>query len=804
MALNPRARQELLTRLTWLASDQPAERCRLARAFEKGFGELFVPAVQVAVETGDPIGQVLAEHVEARVEPRQVEKILAYLEREDYDGTLPLRELFCSVTRTVLEQRLRDGPEPRTTEQERELANLHHKLGLRAREAGRVQEGLENLGEAVRLRRSLADAGVVQLLPSLAISLDGLGVTFGDLERWEKAIEASREAVAILREHAHPDAPVARSQLAKSLYTLSAAASPLERHEEAHAAASESVALYRELMRTGDRDLRGDLARSLINLAVDEAALGNPHQAVEMQREAVSLFEELAAERPDRYTFDLSMALYGLANRLGDVSAHEESLRSMERAVAIRRELARHRPDVFLASLTRGLYNLGNRLVRMERVEEAVRVTREAVELLREAAARKPELFEVQLGEALNNLGNRLAAAEENDEALSVARETVAIRRRLAARAPALYEPELAQALSNLGLRLAKRDRHEEALEVAAEATGILRRVTVDNPRYRPSFAIARVNEGRHLCELGRARAAVEVLTDAVEAWKTLAAGTRTGYREHLGNAYFNLGRALRDLAELPRAIEATERALALYRELARDHPMYRDEVVEKLMTLGLLLVEARRLEDALAPMQEAIRIARRVSSRPYRSERASALREITVVWSRLDRHQEALEAVSEAATIERELAGRQEPRKLRNLAHSLRSLAVELFHLGRFENALVPSAEALELDLQAVKAGDLDSGESLAQAASNRIGILQALGKEREAMTLLEAVLGSLAEEEALEDVTAGGGWLTGLVDGYLDVCERAGQPPDGTLVRRLRRGSPTTTRIRRSSRRT
>lgn len=700
--LNPEARHEALTRLNWLASDQPEERAHLLRLFEAGFNRLFVVAVDVAIESGDPIGQVLADHLSRHGDPGTAEKILGYLERNDLDEALPLRELLLVATAAVLEHRVATWPEPRSAAQREELATLHHKLGLRRRALGRWTEALENLTQAVHLRRALIDDGAHHLRPHLAISLDGLSTVLSDLQQREEAYETSREAIQLLRQESLTE-PRLRSELAKALYTTSAAAADLQHHEEARAAAAESVEIYQELIQRGTVRLRGELAKSLINLGVAQAAVGRLDSSLATHRRAVSLLEDLAAERPERYTVDLSLALYGLGNRLGAIEDHEGAFRAMERAVAIRRELARHRPDAFRAGTFRGLYNLGNRLARMGRGEEAVQVTREAVEGLRGQAADQPAIYEPLLAEALNNLGNRLAALGELTESVDVTQEAIDIRRKLAEADPATYEPELALSLNNLGNKLGSLGYHERALDAADEAIEIFRRVVADNPIYKPNLATSLVNLGRHLRFLGRHREAIDALTEAVRSWNALIATTGTGFRENLAAAYFNLSRALRDGGDLREAIEAQRHSVEIYRDLAKRHGAFRVDWTKGLTSLGSLLTEAGRPDRAQPILEEALRLARQLDvvegDDSSRELLADALQDSGSALFRLGRYEEALERSSEAVSTLRPVAARNPIEHYPALVRTLGNHALNLGRVGRNAEAVEVLREVVSLE---------------------------------------------------------------------------------------------------------
>ncbi len=94
---------QALTVLSRLASRRPEAREWLARAFEGRLAELSEEALDVAVETGGPIGQVLAALVGDQADPNLAERLMLRCDERDFRESVPLREVAEVATRRQLE-----------------------------------------------------------------------------------------------------------------------------------------------------------------------------------------------------------------------------------------------------------------------------------------------------------------------------------------------------------------------------------------------------------------------------------------------------------------------------------------------------------------------------------------------------------------------------------------------------------------------------------------------------------------------------------------------------------------------------
>lgn len=180
----------MLTRLA--QQDPPAERW-LEQALAKDVERLAEPAINVAIQSGDPIGPVLAR-VLARnglSDPARLEALLPY-------PTVALRE----VAATILEkewQALSEEPKPWSEETKAEAARIANNLAVRFADLGRREDALAAAAEARDLYRALAAARPDAFTPDLAHALARYSEVLARNGDYDAACEAMSEAIAALR-----------------------------------------------------------------------------------------------------------------------------------------------------------------------------------------------------------------------------------------------------------------------------------------------------------------------------------------------------------------------------------------------------------------------------------------------------------------------------------------------------------------------------------------------------------------------------------------------------------------------------
>ncbi len=187
-----------------------------------------------------------------------------------------------------------------------------------------------------------------------------------------------------------------------------------------------------------------------------------------------------------------------------------------------------------------------------------------------------------------------------------------------------------------------------------------------------------------------------------------------------------NLGVAYWQVARYPEAVEQTQRAIDLYRELGD----VEGEAVT-LGNLGLLYRNTDRIAESAQVYEEVLRIAREIGS-PY--VESKALGNISSVYRALGRLDDALVACTESLNLMRKLGDR------RDEADTLAGLGLILHDLGRHDEALDTLKTALA---QIREIGAVATETVVLNAIGN---LLTSIGRREEAVVHLRAAL-ELAE---------------------------------------------------------
>jgi tetratricopeptide (TPR) repeat protein len=426
-----------LTVLTRLAQRRPELDIWLETALHDRLEALAEIALDVAVETGDPLGFKLAEEIESLGSIEVIQRIQERCDSDSYQRSLPLREVARVATERGLEL-LRDSKIDLDEETQSEYARLASNLGLRFSALGRREDALNATQESVEIRRQLALRRPADFLPALAASLNNLGTVLTELGRREDALNATQEAVEIYR------------QLALQ---------------------SPDVFLH-------------DLAMSINNLGIMLSEFGRCEDALDSTQEALKIYRQLALRRPDAFLPELAMSLNNLGNRLSELGRREDALNATQEAVEIKRQLALRRPDAFLPDLAMSLSNLGPLLSKIGRREDALNAAQEAVEIRRQLALQRPDAFLPDLAISLNNLGAALRKLERREDAVQVIEEAIQILSPFFLRLPLAFGAWMTKMVGNYlkSVEAAGQDPREELLNPILEALNSLAQEQAPEP----------------------------------------------------------------------------------------------------------------------------------------------------------------------------------------------------------------------------------------------------------------------------------------------------------------------------------
>jgi tetratricopeptide (TPR) repeat protein len=232
----------------------------------------------------------------------------------------------------------------------------------------------------------------------------------------------------------------------------------------------------------------------------------------------------------------------------------------------------------------------------------------------------------------------------------------------------------------------------ERAERLARHLVEVEGRVELEN-----DLAIALMNKGAALRDLGRLEEAIDYYDEAIGIYRRLVeVEGRVELANYLAMALMNKGTALRDLGRLEEAIDYYDEAIGIYRRLVEVEGRVElaNDLAMALIGKGVALENLGHHSEAIDCYDEAIEIYRRLVEVEGRVELenylAMALMNKGVALWALGRHSEAIDCYDEAIGIYRRLVEVEGRVELANyLASALVNKGTALSDLGRLNEAL-------------------------------------------------------------------------------------------------------------------
>jgi tetratricopeptide (TPR) repeat protein/tRNA A-37 threonylcarbamoyl transferase component Bud32 len=592
-------------------------------------------------------------------------------------------------------------------------------------------------------------------------------------------IQFLEKALAYYEQFAHISADdlAGRADHARALHRVGEirkAIGQLDLADQAHRAASDERQVLSQNF--PDRpDLLADAAESLQALARIAADRGHLREAEVGARRAVSLAEAAAARAPDRYEYRdrLASCLSTLGTILKSLEIRAEAEAVDRQAVEIREELVRSRPDdVGLRRKLAGIVlNLAGVISGpLHRGGEMEVLQRRGITLLDALAREQPGQPDLRLSQAdaHNDLGVTLRLTDRPGEAESEIKQAVAIYARLTEDFPqvALYRSRRAlvyRHLSRLYNLLGRLDDAEAAFRETIVQSEALATQFPDQPSHREELGHAYDQFSVFLAtERHRPADAVDAACRGVELFKALVRDhpDSPGYREELGGALNSLGVLLDQTRRSDEAEKSLRQSVEIYEGLIRDfpaEPRHEMHLASNLLALADLLKNTRRLAEAGPLYLRTLAIRRKdVERRPdvaeLRRPLGATLNNYGLYLKDRDDLEGAVRAQEEAIehqtrAVRGDRNDRVAPQFLRN---HYANLASALDALGQPDRA-AEVAERLARDLPGRPEALATAAEILDRAAAR---ITNGPGRStpertRRAASLLERARGLIADAE-------------------------------------------------------
>ncbi len=450
----------VLTVLTRLSQRRPTQSRQLRDALDGRLAELAPIAIQVGVETGDPIGRVLADCLASNPDPALAARLHPLIP----DDTVALRELAVAVTIQYLDQvRAQDAAQGAQATLLNNLAGRLLDLGQPARAAALAEE-------SVALYRRLVDGGRNTLRPGLAMALNTLSVAHAAAGETDQALEPARESVALYRQSVAGSDPATAALLAQSLNTLANRLMAYGRWPEALAAAQESVAIYSGL--PGSPLRLGYLARALDTLSYAQIDCGHAQEAVQTSRRSQTLYRYLAEDDPDGYEPLLGVSCCNLAGILLRTLDYPGAERAALEAASIFSGLAAVRTDAFVTQFLHALLVQGLSACALDRHVDAQDTLHQAMDILAAFDPLQP-WHRALVPEVREGLALALAGQGRLAEGIAEGERALAEYSNLPQQERAGHLPDLARCGVNLASIYLEAGDPLQALRALEEARGV-------------------------------------------------------------------------------------------------------------------------------------------------------------------------------------------------------------------------------------------------------------------------------------------------------------------------------------------
>lgn len=649
-----------LTTLTRLAQRNPTARQWIEKALSHRQEDLIESALEVALETGDPIGRVLDEIFQDIEDRKLLSRVMRWFDARPFGDPVPLMELALTVTRRLLTRRLA-RPEPANEREALVDLWLSRNLAQRLRAIGHSEEALEIVRQALERARELAADRPLVFEPVLGQCLQGVAVTL----------------------------------------------SILGRHQEAAKAAYEAVELFSRLQEE-NRHAPSGLASSLEILGMALGNLGQSSAGLEAISRAVEIYRELRQEDPKSFRVSLGNSLYLLSSRLSELGKWREAHEAARQAAEIGRDIAEAEPSSFLPRFAEYLNNLGKQLYLVGEVETAAQVTQDATDILRKLHGSRPGVFQHRFAMKLSNQAALFTEIDQADAALQLADEAAAIYRELAVSNPIAYLEELILCLQSRAILLETMGRTDKAVAVSEEALSLRRRLSSQAAEHdgkektRKALSDSLELHGLRLKGIGRTREALLLLEEAVTLRRNLATERPSAFRLSLAQGLLNLANAHLPLGTFREAASAIDEAIEICGDLMRDDSLFsKVTFVQILSARASLLQEIGKSSEALWVQRRLQRMLEKLAKsqpRLYRRQLALNLENLGISQGNLGLPKAAVRHLRKAVFLWLELSEETPEAHRADLSRALHNLSYHRGLAGQRRSAVLAGERAVRL----------------------------------------------------------------------------------------------------------
>jgi cellulose biosynthesis protein BcsQ len=326
----------------------------------------------------------------------------------------------------------------------------------------------------------------------------------------------------------------------------------------------------------------------------------------------------------------------------------------------------------------------------------------QSIEYLRRAAEVDLNRFGPELADTVFDQALALWKEELKDQSTEAARTATEIWEKLAPTNLRLYGLKLARAKRFLS-ELLEDSNEQEAITQARDAIdGYLNLYQTDETKYREEVATGLIELSDRL-HGKEPDIAIDALSRAIDILRRLAQ-SNPRFDVELARTLYDLANWYIEEKQFTAALAAVQEAVSIYKRLIKtDKERFDPDLADSLITLSECLLETGSLPEALENGYESVEIYKQLAKKDPRRHESGLVKTFNALLDILSRSdisgtKEALAAIQEAVVFFRSLAAKDPRRYEPDLAKTLNMLPDPLSKEGNIAEALEAQEEAIKI----------------------------------------------------------------------------------------------------------
>ena len=298
---------------------------------------------------------------------------------------------------------------------EDEVANSLYNLGNGLYKLNSFSKAEKEYGEALEIRRKLAETTPEAYLPYVAGMLNNLGNLHRNTGKHGDAVKELGEALEIRRKLAESSPEAYLPDVAMTLNNLGALHYDTGKHGDAEKEYGEALEICRKLAETSLDAYLPYVAQALNNLGLLHSNTGKQGEAEKEYGEALEKYRKLAESTPEAYLLYVAMTLNNLGTLHHDTDKHGDAEMEYGEALEKYRKLAESSPEAYLPYVAQTLFNIALLRMKQGKLPEAVLMAQESLEKYQTMAELSHAAFD-QYVEKAKKLVEIIRAKQDEEE----------------------------------------------------------------------------------------------------------------------------------------------------------------------------------------------------------------------------------------------------------------------------------------------------------------------------------------------------------------------------------------------------